>query len=101
MFTLKCNENQEVEVLSVAALLRDIKCVINPYGDEYFYVMPWNEFGHSNWIETWVAFRRNGARMRLHKSRHYKRMVLRMKTDSDNGFVRNVYYAHKHLKKSR
>ena len=80
---------EKYDLLKLASLPQSIKSIINNHGEEFFYVLPWNEFGHSNWIETWFAFRRNGVKLHLHKSRYYKRMVFR--TSTRNKFMREVY----------
>ena len=89
--------SEKYDLLKVAELPKSIKCIINHHGEEFFYVLPWNEFGHSNWIETWLAFRSNGVKLRLHKSRYYKRMVFR--TSTRNKFMREVYKTRQTLDK--
>ena len=88
---------KESDVSLAASLPKSIKCIINGHGEEFFYVLPWNEFGHSNWVETWLVFRRNGVRLHLHKSRYYKRMVFRASTR--NKFMREVYKTRQTLDK--
>ena len=87
MGIFKAKEN---DVLLAAELPKSIKFISDLYDEEYFYVLPWNEFGHSNWIKTWVVFRRNGVKLRLHISKHYKRMVFRVPRKT-NEFMRSVY----------
>ena len=91
---------KESDVSLAASLPKSIKCIINGHGEEFFYVLPWNEFGHSNWVETWLVFRRNGVRLHLHKSRYYKRMVFRVPCET-NEFMRSVYNTRREMNKAR
>lgn len=91
---------KESDVLLAASLPKSIKNISDMYGDEYFYVLPWNEFGHSNWIKTWVVFRRNGVKLRLHKSKNFHRMVFRVPCKT-NSFMRSVYKTRREMNKTR
>ena len=82
---------KDTDVENGATVPYAIKAVIDPYESAYFYIIP-RKNDKLSLIGLWFLFRRNGIRVKLHRSRHYHSMVLRVK-NKQQCFMCEVYEA--------
>ena len=85
------------DVLYAAGQVHDIKTIITPYGDGYYYIIP---LCHDNsYLRNLLRlFRANGIFLRPHKSHKYNSWVFRVPNHGQT-FVRDVARVNKDAEK--
>lgn len=88
---------KDADIEKAATVPFAVKAVVDPYNCAYFYIIP-RKNNKLSLIGLWFLFRRNGVRVKPHRSRHYNSIVLRVK-NKQQCFMCEVYEAAKKLHK--